>query len=171
MGKSCFLNCASYSRSCMKPLIGLRTRYGSQLPVSQWSCVFWRSYAISAPVDNSLLQRTLTELFQGLVWGCFSIRTGVMSDLHFCGSVVQTPQDLLPGAGNGPTLAGWLELDLLQEIPPPLWLFYLQINDSMIFFLWDWTAHGFQQLQGAHSLTVASQIPWDFVWCLHLAAT
>lgn len=60
-----------------------------------------------------------------------------MSDLHFCGSMVQTPQDPLPGAGNGPALAGWLELDLLQEIPPPLWLFYLQVNDSMIFFLWD----------------------------------
>ena len=43
-----------------------------------------------------------------------------MSDLLFCGSMVQTPQDLLPGAGNEPTSAGQLELDLLQEIPPPL---------------------------------------------------
>lgn len=72
--------------------------------------------------------------------------------------MVKTPQDLLPGAGNEPTLAGQLELDL-QEIPHPLWLFYLWVNDSVTSLLWDWPAHGFQQVQKAHSLTVASLNP------------
>lgn len=40
--------------------------------------------------------------------------------VHFCSHDVHTPQDLLPGAGNKPTPAGQLELDPLQEIPPPL---------------------------------------------------
>lgn len=39
MGKSCLLNCASSSRSCMKPLPGLRTRYGSQLCFTEKLCI------------------------------------------------------------------------------------------------------------------------------------
>lgn len=112
MGKSWFLNCAGYassSRSCVKPLPVSRTRYGSQLPVSQWSCVFWHRYARSAPAGDSLLQCTLTELFQGLVSGGFSIRTGGVSNLSismasWSKSHKTYSQEL---ATNPPQLVGW----------------------------------------------------------------
>lgn len=53
---------------------------------------------------------------------------GNVTLLHFCDYVVHIPQDLPPGAGKEPTSTGQLELGLLQEIPPPFWLFCLQYD-------------------------------------------